>query len=108
MKVLLGPYNNDTRTVEIQIDKYDTYSVDHTLSLIIVPLLIQLRDTNHGYPSNLNEKSWIDIQNKMIWSFEQIRDESQWDIPADEWEEYNAKVQEGLDLFAKYFRSLWN
>lgn len=38
------------RTVEIHIDRWDTWSMDHTLSLIILPMLKQLKATKHGAP----------------------------------------------------------
>ena len=36
------------RKVKIRIDKYDTYSMDNTLALIILPMLKQLKETKHG------------------------------------------------------------
>lgn len=38
------------RKVRIRIDKYDTWSMDHTLAMIIHPMLIQLKETKHGSP----------------------------------------------------------
>lgn len=38
------------RKVKIHIDRYDTWSMDDTLSMIIVPMLKQLKDTKHGAP----------------------------------------------------------
>jgi hypothetical protein len=38
------------RKVKVKIDAYDTWSMDHTLSLIILPMLIQLKETKHGAP----------------------------------------------------------
>lgn len=38
------------RKVKIHIDRYDTWSMDHTLSMIIVPMLKQLKETKHGSP----------------------------------------------------------
>jgi hypothetical protein len=38
------------RTEKIHIDRWDTWSMDHTLALIILPMLKQLRDTKHGAP----------------------------------------------------------
>lgn len=38
------------RKMKIKIDKWDTWSMDHTLALITLPMLKQLRDTKHGYP----------------------------------------------------------
>ena len=38
------------RKIKIRIDKYDTWSMDHTLALIILPMLKQLKETKHGSP----------------------------------------------------------
>lgn len=43
------------RNIAIHIDRYDTWSMDHTLSLIIVPMLKQLKETKHGGP-------WVDSE----------------------------------------------
>ena len=34
----------------VKIDRWDTWSMDNTLALIILPMLKQLRDTKHGSP----------------------------------------------------------
>jgi len=34
----------------VKLDQWDTWSMDHTLAHIILPMLKQLRDTNHGSP----------------------------------------------------------
>jgi len=34
----------------VKIDKHDTWSMDHTLANIILPMLKQLKDTKHGSP----------------------------------------------------------
>jgi hypothetical protein len=83
----------------VKIDRYDTWSMDYTLSYIIVPMLKQLRDTKHGHPltadedapdefSSVNnppdndygwdngaEARWNWILNEMIWAFEQKLDD---------------------------------
>ena len=55
MKVFLGPYPDgyEERKVEIQIDDYDSWNCDHTLSLIALPLLKQLKEQKQGAP-------WVD------------------------------------------------
>ena len=88
------------RRVKIRIDAYDTWSMDHTLAIIILPMLKQLRDTKHGSPSvddnDVPEelrfaaaedpghefetdsnwhKRWEWVLNEMIWAFEQIVDD---------------------------------
>jgi hypothetical protein len=39
------------RKVKIRIDKYDTWSMDHTLAMITLPMLKQLKETTHGAPN---------------------------------------------------------
>ena len=36
------------RKIKVHIDRWDTWSMDHTLAIIILPMLKQLRDTKHG------------------------------------------------------------
>ena len=36
------------RTIDVKIHKYDTWSMDHTLAEIILPMLKQLKATKHG------------------------------------------------------------
>lgn len=93
MKVYIGPYTKSgkNKRINIRIDKYDTWSMDSTLSLLIVPMLKQLKKTIHGspyvdmedVPENLRDpvnepsddsnfhKRWQWILSEMIWAFEQ-------------------------------------
>ena len=89
------------RKVEVRIDSYDTWSMDHTLGLIIVPMLKQLKATKHGSPSVSDadvpeelrspmgylatedydvddnyHKRWDWVMDEMIWAFEQTIDET--------------------------------
>jgi len=83
---------------EVRIDPWDTWSVDHTLAPIILPMLIQLKATKHGAPlvtnadvpkelqatkENIDEyckggnadskhfERWDWVLDEMIWAFEQ-------------------------------------
>ena len=38
------------RKIEIHIDPWDTWSMDHTLAYIVLPMLKQLKETKHGAP----------------------------------------------------------
>lgn len=87
----------------VKIDKWDTWSMDSTLSLIILPMLKQLQLTKHGAPfvddedvpdnirstsANTKENEWdIDgfhferwdwVMNEMIWTFEQLQPNNDW------------------------------
>jgi len=177
MKVNMGRYPKaGSRKIDVQIDSYDTWSMDHTLALIILPMLLQLKATKHGVPANFADvggaghehqdsfdfykeshdeafdkaiKRWDEVLDKMIWSFQQLALEDynkqyhhgeaklDWvetdkmhhnplngklektyqmvDLNPDEhWYDHvghmmhEERIQEGLKLFGKYFRSLWD
>ena len=52
MKISIGPYKEDgtPRKEEIHIHEYDTWNMDDTLAMIILPMLKQLKETKHGVP----------------------------------------------------------
>ena len=49
-KLLRWIDNKKKRTVKVHIDRWDTWSMDHTLALIVLPMLKQLKETKHGAP----------------------------------------------------------
>lgn len=68
---------------------------------------------------DLGHKQWTEIMDKMIWSFEQVvdRDRDQqfhtktngkrnFDVKG--YTKYYERIQEGLDLFGKYYMNLWD
>ena len=162
----------------IKIDYWDTWSMDHTLSPIILPMLKQLKATKHGsqmvdledvpehmrsyttedydgqttfefYAENIPEghdvhSRWEWVLDEMIFAFEHLVDDSwenkyysgkhDWYSEPCKWDEngnvkmYEMKdgpnhtfkcdyeglrkewdrVENGLRLFGKYFRGLWD
>jgi hypothetical protein len=85
----------------VKIDKWDTWSMDHTLGKIILPMLKQLQETKHGAPCVDDEdvpdelkstsappkenewdtdgnhfKRWDWVMNEMIFAFERLNDDS--------------------------------
>ena len=96
-KVCLWIDKKKSREVYIKIHKYDTWSMDHTLALIIYPMLKQLKEQKQGAPIVDDEdvpvelrsttapkpenqwdtdgnwfKRWDWILDEMIWTFEQL------------------------------------
>ena len=84
----------------IKIDRYDTWSMDSTLTPIILPMLKKLKVEKHGDPftddadvpehlrstaaapkeneydtDSLHSPRWDWIMDEMIWAFEQLNDE---------------------------------
>lgn len=179
MKIHIGPYRKN-RKIDIRIDKYDTWSMDHTLALIILPMLKQLRDTTHGshlvdledvpesmrtidheewdcqscfdfyHEPNLQKiqcdvhDRWRWVLDEMIWAFEQIVDDDNdaqfhsgkhdivWEphsfdeegkpkyyemkkgpndthvFDAEGYHKHHERINNGLRLFGKYYRGLWD
>ena len=132
MKVRLGNPGRKNRADHVHIDNFDIWNLDHTLSCIIHPALIRLKETKQGYPQlfedgmvtphywdrqlhfdfideKVEEKyllnKWNDIMDKMIYSFGVIKNDGLFEkYDQDEWN----RIQEGLDLFAKHYTSLWD
>ena len=112
MKVKIGGYPNyhylldkffgwnPKQKISVRIDNHDTWNMDHTLALIIHPMLVQLKETKHGAPAvefkdvpeefmppdveavkklymekgETDEnyfKRWDWVLDEMIWAFEQ-------------------------------------
>jgi hypothetical protein len=110
MRVNIGRYpsartlkkNPDAvRKVDVRIDKHDTWNLDYTLAYVVHPMLVQLRDTNHGYgevdlddvPEHLKGDDmagepglarWLWVMDEMIWAFDQCKsdwEETYWVVP---------------------------
>lgn len=41
-------HSKQKRTIKVQIDRWDTWSMDHTLGYIVLPMLKQLNENKHG------------------------------------------------------------
>jgi len=44
-------FDRRQQKIKVHIDRWDTWSMDHTLAPIILPMLIQLKETKHGAPN---------------------------------------------------------
>jgi hypothetical protein len=176
MKVKIGKYPkvSPKRRISVEIEKFDTWGLDHTLSYIIYPALLQLKATKNGVPAEFAEvggedyidqlsfdfymethnesfdekiKEWDLILDKMIWSFQQIlmdeysekyhhgdqnidwiknddkflnpltgkmeetytmKHKPSYFFDAEGLKKHEERIQEGLDLFGKYFQHLWD
>ena len=47
-KFLTWIHSRQQRTVKVKIDPWDTWNMDHTLALIVLPMLKQLKEKQHG------------------------------------------------------------
>jgi hypothetical protein len=46
----INVFLNRKRKIDIRIDYYDVWSMDHTLSMIVHPMLLKLKEVKHGSP----------------------------------------------------------
>jgi len=149
-------YEKRQRTIKIHIDDYDVWSMDSTLSLIVVPMLKKLKEHKHGAPwvedkdvpkelrstsappkknswdtDDNHFKRWDWVMDEMIWAHEQLIDDdgdskffdhSESDDPKDNFntqiskikvdrkglKAHHDRIDNGLRLFGKYYRGLWD
>ena len=47
-KFLSWIHSQQQRTIKVKIDPWDTWNMDHTLALIVLPMLRQLKEKQHG------------------------------------------------------------
>lgn len=92
-----------------KITNEECWGLNITLAKYILPRLEKFKILNtNSCPCEFESlEDWHEIIDKMIYSFKFIiKDELIMDIELLKIE--NEKVQEGLGLFAKYFRDLWD
>lgn len=105
---------NPKQKISVRIDDHDTWSMDHTLAPIIYPMLVQLKETQHGHPNGLTEQEWDAILDEMIWAFGQKARLDDWMDDYDySWSSEEAKAHQlrmtnGFRLFGEYYENLWD
>ena len=85
--------------LERGFDDSETWALDCTIAKFIEPRLRRFKEIKAGYPAIISEEKWDDILDKMIYAFECIN--------KDTISDNEDSVDEGLDLFRKYFFNLW-
>jgi len=81
-------------------DNSELWSLDMTIIEFTLPRLKAFRDYTISFPIDEKIKTfeeWQQVIDKMIYGMEKYKEDT-WDTEA----------TEGIDLFLKYFRHLWN
>lgn len=81
----------------------DTWSLDYAIAKFTLPRLICFKKVNNGHPYTLTSQEWDEILDKMIIAFDFIANTGIWDTTP----EQEKQIDEGLDLFRKYYFDLW-
>lgn len=80
----------------------ETWSLDYTIACFALPRLKRYKKITKSFPSSMEKiEDWYEILDKIIFSLEAIVEERIFDTPIDE------RIQEGCELFGKYFLNLW-
>ena len=82
-----------------KITTSELMDLDYAIADFILPRLIRFKEKSNSYPSGKTFEEYSEILDKMIWSFNYVVK----DVKGQEDDRY----QEGMNLFAEYFRSLW-
>lgn len=82
----------------------ETWSLDVSLAKLILPRLKRFREVSIVIPFNMTEQQWNDLLDKMIYAFDIMASSDYFSAFTDE---NNERCQEGLNLFAQYYRFLW-
>lgn len=85
----------------------EIWNLDYTAAEWLIPRLKYLKENTCGYPPDLKTfEEWQEILQKMIDAFEiYIREFETTDVSQLKTE--NEIIEEGMQLFGKYFRALW-
>lgn len=124
--------------IKVKINDWDTWSMDHTLAYIVLPMLIQLKETKHGAPyveiedrpehlrptAEELEKakkeydtdphhftSWDWALEEMIYAFDCKANKDDVYMRFDDQEEIKkeqVRISNGFRLFGKYYEALWD
>jgi len=118
--------------IKIHIDRWDTWSMDHTLAYIVLPMLKQLKETKHGAPyvdpddcpKDLRPKEqdeygtddthfarWDWVLDEMIYAFDcKANKDDVWMRIKDkkEIDKEQKRISNGFRLFGKYYEALWD
>lgn len=102
-KFCLWIENKRQRKVKIRIDKYDTWGMDYTLALIILPMLKQLQSTKQGAPFVDDE----DVPEELK-STSAPPKENEWDVDGNHFKRWDWVLNEMIFAFECKLNDNWD
>ena len=91
-------------------DDSETWCLRSPFARFILPRLKRFKQLKAGHPCDITAKEWDEILDKMIFAFESLLEEENNPNYEEDVYEFNKrykKIQEGLELFGKWYLSLW-
>jgi hypothetical protein len=86
----------------------DLWSLDYTIAKFVLPRLKAFREMNGAYPGTEpmgTDEKWDAALDEMIWAMQFVVDDFKCDAEINS-ENYD-RCQKGLELFGRWFCSLW-
>ena len=88
----------------------ETWALESVIAEFILPRLIRFKEVNNGFPATFTVETWDAVLDKMIFAFDWSlhNEDEKYDLLSEAekavlWKNYD----EGMQLFAQYFRHLW-
>ena len=89
----------------------ETWCLDSIIAEFILPRLIRFKELNIGYPGgDMSPEKWDIALDEMIFAFDwslHCEDDKYKDLSKEEGDKNWDRYDEGMKLFAKWFRQLW-
>ena len=98
----------------------ETWSLYHSIAMFVLPRLKYFHDKTIGIPPCFETlEEWKQTLDKIIFSFETCFEDDYFEVPKKylkrykckdketAWKKYCQEVNEGFELFGKYFLHLW-
>lgn len=96
------------KKINAYVSPKETWSLDCTMSKYILPRLKAYKKHTNGYPGSMaSMDEWYAILDKMILAFTHISEERIFEVDFKSGDEIDKQIDEGLDLFRKYYFDLW-
>ena len=89
--------------ISIRIDKHDTWSMDHTLAHIILPMLKQLKETKHGAPNVDDDDAPDELKSSSA-----PPKENEWDIDGNHFKRWDWVLDEMIFAFECKLNDNWD
>lgn len=87
----------------------DSWNLNSFVAGVVAGVVKQMRENGFGYPADLTEDEWQDILLKIEDGFRAATDLYEMNYDGrKEADALEATFREGMDLFSKWFHSLWD
>ena len=87
-------------------DDSETWNLDHSIAVLLLPRLRRFKELNNGYPSQFTDAEWNVVLDDMIYCFQFYAGGGPYDWNGEEgWDKERAA--KGLKVFVEFYNDLW-